>query len=191
MRSILTAFLLASTALCAVAQAHPRDFEIHDADTRSWWHTTEFLSNDSMEGRDTGSVAYQGAADYVAKRFQNAGLKPAGENGTYFQTVPMVENDLLAEVTSFTVIRQNGERLPLQFLQEITAVPSNGYLWQASGELTFRGYCGKDTMHGAEGKIVLCFGTQRAGLPSAAERLQNATQGGARGFINIDDPYFT
>ncbi len=47
-----------------------------------------------MEGRDTGSAAYQRAADYVAKRFLELGLKPAGEDGGYFQTVPMHEVDV-------------------------------------------------------------------------------------------------
>ena len=80
------------------AQQHLRDREIHDTDTLAWWHTTEVLSNDSMEGRDTGSAAYQRAADYVANRFKAAGLEPAGENGSYFQTVPMHEISVSREV---------------------------------------------------------------------------------------------
>ena len=93
MRKVLAA-LLCCSAVAAFAQQHPRDGEIHDADTKAWWHTTEFLASDAMEGRDTGSAAYQRAAEYVAKRFEAARLKPAGENGTYFQTVPMHEIDV-------------------------------------------------------------------------------------------------
>jgi hypothetical protein len=51
MRSVL-ATLLCCSAVAAFAQQHPRDREIHDADTKAWWHTTEFLSSDAMEGRD-------------------------------------------------------------------------------------------------------------------------------------------
>ena len=69
--------LLLVFALCAQAQQHPRDNEIHDADTLAWWHTTEKLSGDDMEGRDTGSAAYQRAAEYVAARFRQAGLQQA------------------------------------------------------------------------------------------------------------------
>ena len=76
-------FFLASGL--AWAQAHPRDGEIHDADTLRWWHTTEALSGDAMEGRDTGSAAYQRAAEYVEGRFRAAGLLPAGDDGSYFQ----------------------------------------------------------------------------------------------------------
>ena len=43
----------------AQTQQHLRDTEIHDTDTLAWWHTTVALSDDSMEGRDTGSAAYQ------------------------------------------------------------------------------------------------------------------------------------
>ena len=71
MRSLLFALTLAiplAMPLGAHAQQHLRDREIHDADTLAWWHTTEALSNDGMEGRDTGSAAYQRAAQYVANR---------------------------------------------------------------------------------------------------------------------------
>src|SRR5450755_2829610 len=94
---------LALGGVCTRAQqAHPRDAEIHDTDTKAWWHTTEALSGDSMEGRDTGSAAYQRAADYVAARFKAADLAPAGDKGGYFQTVPMHEVAVLPEGTSFT-----------------------------------------------------------------------------------------
>ncbi len=184
------AYFLLLFGLAAVAQ-HPRDVEIHDPDTLAWWHTTEALSNDSMEGRDTGTAAYERAAHYVAGRFGAAGLKAAGDNGSYFQTVPMHEVDLSPEGTSFTVVRDGGTRLPLSFLQEITTAPSRDMPMHGEGSLTFRGYCGADAMNDIGGKIVLCFGTQRQGLPSGGERMANARKGGALGMINIDDPYFT
>ena len=73
--------LALAAPLASEAQQHLRDAEIHDTDTLAWWHTTVALSNDGMEGRDTGSAAYQRAAEYVANRFKAAGLSPAGENG--------------------------------------------------------------------------------------------------------------
>ncbi len=183
------AFVLVSV-LPAAAQ-HPRDREIHDPDTLAWWHTTEALANDGMEGRDTGTAAYGRAADLVAQRFAAAGLKPAGENGSFLQTVPMHETDLTPEGTSFTVVRGDGTMLPLRFLYEITTTPAPEMLLEGTGALVFRGYCGADAMHDVRGKIVLCFGTQRTGLPTAAERAANARGNGALGAVNIDDPYFT
>ena len=59
MKNLLNGAALCVALLSAHAQNHPRDKDIHDIDTRAWWHTTEDLSNDKMEGRDTGTVAYQ------------------------------------------------------------------------------------------------------------------------------------
>jgi Zn-dependent M28 family amino/carboxypeptidase len=62
---------------------------------------------------------------------------------------------------------------------------------QLDGALTFRGYCDKNDMKDVADKIVVCFGTQRANLPSAAARVANAQEGHALGIVSVDDPYFT
>ncbi len=46
------------------------------------------LSSDRYMGRLTGTPEYAAAAEWVAARFKNWGLQPAGENGSYFQTFP-------------------------------------------------------------------------------------------------------
>lgn len=191
MRPLTAILLLSLVCVAARAQQHPRDAEIPDADTRAWWHTTEDLSGDSMEGRDTGSEAYLRAADYVARRFRAAGLRPAGEEGTFFQKVPMHQVDLVPQGTSFGVVRKDGRRASLAFLQEITTTPSHGMARSVRGDLTFRGYCGAGAMDGIEGKVVVCFGTQRRGLPSGGERVANARKGHAAALVTTDDPYFT
>jgi hypothetical protein len=43
-----------------------------------------------MMGRQPGEAGNYKAAEYVASEFRRLGLEPAGENGTYFQTVPFV-----------------------------------------------------------------------------------------------------
>ncbi len=173
------------------SQQHPRDGEIRDADTRAWWHTTEALSGDNMEGRDTGSAAYQRAAAYVAARFKAAGLQPAGENGGYFQTVPMHEVQVTPEGTSFTLVHPDGSESALAFLYQISIAPAENLPARIEATMTFRGYCGKDAMTDIAGRFVVCYGTQREGLPGGAERAANARDGNALGLINIDDPYFT
>jgi Zn-dependent M28 family amino/carboxypeptidase len=50
----------------------------------------KFLSSDLLEGRGTGQRGGDVAAEYIATQFALAGLKPAGDNGTYMQRVPMV-----------------------------------------------------------------------------------------------------
>jgi hypothetical protein len=50
----------------------------------------EFLASDQLEGRQTLTPGYQKAADFVAARFKEWGLKPSGDGGTsYFQKVPI------------------------------------------------------------------------------------------------------
>ncbi len=46
------------------------------------------IADDSMMGRETGSEGDFETAAYVAAEFRRLGLQPAGDNGTYFQTVP-------------------------------------------------------------------------------------------------------
>tara|TARA_R110002049_G_scaffold289046_3_gene471766 strand:+ start:3302 stop:4531 length:1230 start_codon:yes stop_codon:yes gene_type:complete len=44
-----------------------------------------FLSNDALEGRQTGTEGEQKAAEYISNRLTNLGLEPKGTDG-YFQT---------------------------------------------------------------------------------------------------------
>jgi hypothetical protein len=192
-RCVLVSSIFTALVAAPLIAQHPRDSAIHDADTKSWWHTTEDLSNNSMEGRDTGSAAYQRAADYVAARFKAAGLQPAGDNGSYFQSVPMHQIDVDTEKTYFTLTIGKSDELGtgFKFLDEITAAPPTDAVTDNTADVVFRGYCGKDAMQNVAGKFVVCFGTQRTGLPSGAERSANLRAAGAVGIINIDDPYFT
>jgi hypothetical protein len=40
-----------------------------------------------MQGRESGTPGAQKAADYIAQRMEEVGLLPAGEHGTYFQSL--------------------------------------------------------------------------------------------------------
>ena len=46
------------------------------------------FADDSMQGRLIGSAGNFKGTAYVAREFQRLGLKPAGDNGTYFQELP-------------------------------------------------------------------------------------------------------
>jgi len=48
------------------------------------------FAHDSMMGREAGTVWNTKATDYVAAEFRKLGLEPAGEGGSYFQTVPNI-----------------------------------------------------------------------------------------------------
>jgi Zn-dependent M28 family amino/carboxypeptidase len=51
---------------------------------------TRFLASDLLEGRGTGARGGEIAAEYIATQLALAGAKPAGDNGTYYQKVPLV-----------------------------------------------------------------------------------------------------
>jgi len=46
-----------------------------------------YLASDKLEGRTFGSEGEKKASDYISKRFNQLGLKPKGENGTWFQSL--------------------------------------------------------------------------------------------------------
>src|SRR5262249_11795927 len=46
-----------------------------------------YLSDDLLEGRGTGTRGYELAAKYVAAQFEQIGLQPWGDAGTYYQRV--------------------------------------------------------------------------------------------------------
>jgi hypothetical protein len=45
-------------------------------------------ADDSMQGRATGTEGYRRATDYIAAELRRLGLRPAGDDGTYFQAMP-------------------------------------------------------------------------------------------------------
>jgi hypothetical protein len=47
-------------------------------------HLTAF-AHDSMKGRETGTPSEKKAAEYLADEYETLGLKPVGDNGSYFQ----------------------------------------------------------------------------------------------------------
>src|ERR1019366_7373877 len=50
----------------------------------------KFLSSDLLEGRGVGQRGGDIATEYIATQFALAGAQPAGDNGSYFQKVPLV-----------------------------------------------------------------------------------------------------
>ena len=78
------AVLALSTLLAIQHQTTPA---INEADLK---HRLYLIAHDSMGGRPTGSPGHIKVTDYMAAEFKRLGLRPGGENGTYFQNVPFV-----------------------------------------------------------------------------------------------------
>ena len=71
------------------------------------------LADDRMQGRGTATEGYVMAAEYLLQQFEALGLEPAGDNGSYYQQVPLLATSLDAEQSSLTLIR-DGKRSPLE-----------------------------------------------------------------------------
>lgn len=195
MKRSLAALALLATA-CSSAPTPP---EGTDVDTAAWWSITGDLSSDAMEGRDTGSAGYDRAAKYVAEAFAKAGLLPAGEGRTFFQTIPMKEVRVEKFPTKFGLVRgerhvgagQVETREELHVLHDITVRPTAALPTNINAALAFRGYCSAGEMGDVAGKVVICFGARRTGMTTGGQRLEAAAKAGAVGIINVDDPGFT
>jgi len=83
------------------------------------WHV-RYLSHDLLEGRGTGQRGGDIAAEYIATQFAEYGLKPAGDNGSYLQKVPLVGITTLPE-TQFSLVPKQGPVMNLKPLDEYVA----------------------------------------------------------------------
>ncbi|CAE7460151.1 unnamed protein product [Symbiodinium sp. CCMP2592] len=57
---------------------------------RQMRQVVRFLADDSLKGRQPGTAGEEVAAAFVASKMEELGCAPAGEEGSYFQTVRMV-----------------------------------------------------------------------------------------------------
>ena len=81
---------------------------------------TRFLASDIMEGRGVGVRGEQLATEYLATQLALSGVKPAGDNGTYFQRVPLVgvETQPGAKLSAAA----KGRTLAFEWLQDFVGV---------------------------------------------------------------------
>lgn len=179
--------VLVLAAACGGAPKPPAGV---DADTAAWWSITGDLSGDDMEGRDTGSPGHDRAAQYVQERFAAAGLKPAGDNGGWRQTIPMKEARV--DSATFDIVRDGGGTASLRFLHDVGIRATADLPGSIDAPLAFRGYCSPQEIGtDVSGKVLVCFSSRREGLPSNGDRLLGAAAVGAVGLMNVDDPGFT
>ena len=61
------------------------------------------LSSDAYEGRETGTAAEKKAALYIASRFSKVGLKPKGDDGSFYQDFSFTGSISTGSSTSLTI----------------------------------------------------------------------------------------
>ena len=107
---------LSPAARVAAASIDPEKIRAH----------VRFLSLDLLEGRGPGTRGAELAAEYIATQFALAGLKPAGDNGTYFQAVPLFAVHTEEDKTKFAFAPVSGPPVDLAYGAEIVAKDQTG-----------------------------------------------------------------
>jgi len=91
-----------------------------------------FLSLDLLEGRGPGKRGAELAAEYIATQFALDGVEPAGDDGTYFQHVPLVAVHTVEDRTRFALVPASGKPIDLAYGTEIVSKDQTG---QATADL--------------------------------------------------------
>ena len=109
-KSIGIAVIAAVTAAAGVEEISAERIRAH----------VKFLASDLLEGRGVGVRGGDIATEYLAAQFALAGAKPAGENGTYFQRVPLVGVETQPSAQLAAVGK--GKKTAFRWLEEFVGV---------------------------------------------------------------------
>ena len=199
----LAAFLVLSVA-CGRSPVHSSDTDIEAALDQISVDAVrthfEILSDDGMQGRETGKPGYDEAAAYVAAQFELLGLLPAGSEGWY-QPVPL-SNYAIGTTEPTMFVHRGDETIELvyrdDFIVQADAVRPTS---SVRAEIVYAGHgvhapeFGYDDFADVdvEGKILAIFrgtpeiieGSRRAHHAASLTKRQAAAERGAVGFISL------
>ena len=194
---VLTLFigLFGTGKLAAQSDAIPADAQrvAKTARPDAIRNAMRILSNDSLMGRKPGTKGFDMAADYVINQLKGLGMKPAGENGTYRQDVPL-RRWQVREGSSSLALLTDGKEQSLTYGKQFILNPTPDH---ASSDVTapviFVGYgvtapeFGYDDYTGVDvkGKIVAFVNGAPNSFPSnqrayySSSKAENAAAHGA------------
>jgi hypothetical protein len=135
----------------------------------------DYMASDDKEGRRSLTPGYEKVAEWAAGKFKEWGLKPAGDNGTFLQDVPVVgRGSGQPWTTGIPGLAVDGRTFYLTD-SDFTLSPSSTPGTTADAEIVFVGYGisspgkGLDEYAGVDvkGKIVLAFKGSPKDAPAA------------------------
>jgi Zn-dependent M28 family amino/carboxypeptidase len=171
-----------------------------ESDIERWWAHVVFLSDDSMQGRQTGSPEHRKAAEYVAEQFKKAGLKPGAGTG-YLQPVDFVSRQIVEDQSSLIIVR-DGVEVPIRLGEEAMLNMRVDHASSVEAAMVFAGHglvipeIKHDDLTGLDlqGKVAVVI----TGLPPGSEgpigshysqaRWQGLRAAGAIGTLQIQNP---
>jgi Zn-dependent M28 family amino/carboxypeptidase len=159
-----------------------------------------FLADDLLEGRDTGSKGHEIAARYVASQFEGLGLKPGGDNGTWYQQVAFQKTRRGDTAGTLTLTGSRAAGKWTHGGDVLIGVNPREPKTDLSASIVFVGYgiadksLGIDDYAGLDvrGKIVVALNGYPKGMPSevgahlSSAKDEAAEARGAVGFLSID-----
>ena len=77
--------------------------------------SVKFLADDKLEGRGPGTEGDRMAAKYLADQLASYGVTPAGDNGSWYQKVPLYAVRTVSDKTIFQLVPKGGEPLTLKY----------------------------------------------------------------------------
>jgi Zn-dependent M28 family amino/carboxypeptidase len=77
--------------------------------------SVKYLADDKLEGRGPGTEGDRMAAKYLADQFASYGVTPAGDNGSWYQKVPLYAVRTVPDKTTFQLVPKGGEPLALKY----------------------------------------------------------------------------
>jgi hypothetical protein len=98
-----------------------------------------FLASDECEGRGVGTKGLDLAANYVAENFKQAGLKPGGPDGSYFQPFPVTRGSELDGPATLVLEGPLGQKVTLKSGTDFQVSGLSG-AGEVSAPLVFAGY---------------------------------------------------
>ena len=126
----------------------------------------KYLSDDLLEGRYPGQRGGELAAKFIATEFASYGLKPGGDNGTYFQQVDFTSVKADPVKTTFIFVPKSGAPINIRFADDFvvfneqlkpTATINAPIVWVGYGitapEFHWDDFAGIDV----KGKVILCL----------------------------------
>jgi len=197
------ALALSFPAVASQASLDPSDAAMESIRPEAIRAHMNFLADDLLEGRGANSRGYEISARYMATEFESMGLTPAGNGGSYLQTVPLRSVRPDERRTTFSIVR-SGKMETLVFRKDFYAAGDPAreetsveapVVYVGFGvtapEQNYDDYTGID----AKGKIVaLVFeapnfeSSLKAHYSSFELKVANAAAHGAVGMIVVDDP---
>ncbi|HET9983589.1 MAG TPA: M28 family peptidase [Longimicrobiales bacterium] len=118
------------------------------------------LADDSMQGRRAGEEGGMKGTAYIAGELKKLGLVPAGDDGTFFQAVPLVKRSVAAASN----LGVDGTALVLW--QDYAPLPVRGVPGSLEGaQVVYGGVFGRDTLSedAVRGKVVVASAAQLPG----------------------------